>query len=389
MEEARNNSSDRTRRVKAFVFVDALGWKQVERYRFLEDLLPHRRPVQMQFGYSCTAIPTILSGLRPSEHGHLAFYSWAPDKSPFKRLRHVAPLMRPKSFWSRGRVRNALSRVVKRAMGFTGYFQLYGVPFERLPYLDYCEKRDMFVPGGLAPAKNLADVWGESALRYHVSDWHLPEDENFARAEALFREGAVDRAFVYSAAFDALQHDNVGRDEVLEPKVRRYAESVRRLHQALERGGRPFTLTVFSDHGMTPLKRTIDAPKALEGTGLKWGRDYASAVDSTMARFWWLGAGAEKAVREAFAGFPGHWLSEEEKRRNGIWREDGAFGDALFLLDPGVQFCPSDMGVKPLSGMHGYDPDDEDSLACYLSTDPIPPGVMRVCDYFGAMTATE
>ena len=46
---------------------------------------------------------------------------------------------------------------------------------------------------------------------------------------------------------------------------------------------------------------------------------------------------------------------------------------------------PSDMGVKPLNGMHGYSPEDEDSDACWLSTVPVPEGVTRVKDYFGAM----
>ena len=375
-------------KVRAFVFIDALGWRQVEKYDFLRDLLPNRRKIEMQFGYSCTAIPTILTGKRPSEHGHLAFYDYAPEKSPFKRMRFLAPFLRPRSFWRRGRVRHQLSKLIKRLYGFTGYFQLYGVPIERLPKLDYCEKKDLFVPGGLAPVKNLADVWGEQGLRYLISDWRLPESENFRIAADAFRSGAVDRAFVYSAAFDALQHDNVGRDDVLRPKVEKYADTIRALHAALVEGGRPFELTVFSDHGMTPLRGTVDAPSALAKAGLSWGEDYASAIDSTMARFWWLGADdAAKAavaskVKSAMSGFPGHWLTEGEMRRNGIWRDDHKFGDAVFLADPGVQFCPSDMGVKPLNGMHGYDPADIDSLACWLSTEPVPDGVTRVCDYF-------
>lgn len=373
--------------VKAFVFVDALGWKQVEKYGFLEDLLPYRRAVEMQFGYSCTAIPTILTGQVPSVHGHLAFYDFAPAKSPFRKLALLAKLLRPKSFWSRGRVRGWLSKAVKRFCGFTGYFQLYGVPFERLPFLDYCEKRDLFVPGGIDGVPNLADAWTAAGWRWHISDWRKSEDENFRAAADLFRRGAVDRAFVYSAAFDALQHDNVGRDEVLAPKVARYAASIRALHAALAEGGRPFELTVFSDHGMTPLRGTQDAPAALEKTGLAWGRDYASAIDSTMARFWWLAPGAEEKVRRAFAGFRGHWLDEAEMRRHGIWREDKKFGDAIFLAETGWQFAPSDMGAKPLAGMHGFDPADEDSRACWLSTVPVPESVTRVRDYFGAMTA--
>ena len=373
--------------MKVFVFIDALGWKQAEKYGFLNDLLPYRRRIEMQFGYSCTAIPTILSGERPAVHGHLAFYDYAPEKSPFKAMRFLAPLLRPRGFWRRGRVRHQLSKLIKRLYGFTGYFQLYGVPIERLPKLDYCEKRDLFVPGGLAPVKNLADVWSEQGLRYHISNWRLPEEENFRIAADLFRKGAVDRAFVYSAAFDALQHDNVGRDDVLRAKVERYAESIRLLHRALVEGGQPFELTVFSDHGMTPLRGTVDAPAALAKTGLVWGEDYASAIDSTMARFWWLKPEAEAKVRAAFAGFPGHWLTADEMKHHGIWREDHKFGDAIFLADAGVQFCPSDMGVKPLNGMHGFDPADEDSTACWLSTVPVPEGVSRVCDYFAIMTA--
>ena len=267
------------------------------------------------------------------------------------------------------------------------------MPLERLPKLDYCEKTDLFVPGGLSPVRNLADVWKAQGQRYLISDWRLPEDENFRIAAEAFRKGAVDRAFVYSAAFDSLQHDNVGKDDVLRPKVERYAESIRALHAALVEGGRPFELTVFSDHGMTPLRGTVDAPAALAKTGLAWGKDYASAIDSTMARFWWLGDDEEEKakvkgkVAAAFADFPGHWLTRDEMVYHGIWRDDHKFGDAIFLADAGVQFAPSDMGVKPLNGMHGFDPADEDSYACWLSTEPVPDGVSRVCDYFRVMTS--
>lgn len=373
--------------VKAFVFVDALGWKQVEKYRFLEDLLPHRRSIEMQFGYSCTAIPTILTGQPPAVHGHLAFYDYAPDRSPFKALRFVAPFMRPRSFWARGRVRNLLSKAVKRLYGFTGYFQLYSVPFERLPYLDYCEKRDLFVPGGLAPVPNLADAWTAAGYRWHISDWRLPEDANFRAATDLFRREAVDRAFVYSAAFDALQHDHVGDDDALRPKVESYAASIRALRDALAAAGRPFELTVFSDHGMTPLRGTADIPAALAKTGLVWGRDYAAAIDSTMLRCWWLTPSAEEKNRTALASasIPGQWLSDDYLRHHGVYRDDHKFGDAIYLAPPGIQYVPGDMGIKPLNGMHGYDPADEDSLAACLSTVPIPPSVRRVRDYFSMM----
>ncbi|MBR0459094.1 MAG: glycosyltransferase [Victivallales bacterium] len=373
--------------VRVFVFIDALGWKQVQKYNFLPELLPHRRSIEMQFGYSCTAIPTILTGERPNVHGHLTFYEWAPEQSPFQKMKFLAPFLRPASFWRRGRVRNVLSRIVRWFYGFTGYFQLYAVPLERLPKLDYCEKKDLFVRGGLAPVKNLADVWSEQGLRYHISDWRMPEEQNLQIAATLLAKGTLDRAFVYAAGFDSLQHDHVGQDDVLQKRLQLYATAIQNIYRALQQAGRPFELTVFSDHGMTPLRGTADVPAALDSTGLQWGRDFASAVDSTMARFWWLKDGAQEKVREAFSQhkIPGHWLTPEEIQYHGLARTDRKFGDAIFLAPPGIQFAPCDMGIKPLHGMHGFDPADEDSLACCLSTKPLPPSITRVCDYFTLM----
>ena len=66
-------------------------------------------------------------------------------------------------------------------------------------------------------------------------------------------------------------------------------------------------------------------------------------------------------------------------------RADRRFGDAIFLMDPGIQIVPSDMGMRPLNGMHGFAPEDKDSQAVVLSTDEIPEQVRRVADYFGLM----
>ena len=50
--------------IPIYLFMDAMGWEIVQNYHFLESELPFRYPVQMQFGYSSTAIPTILTTMR-------------------------------------------------------------------------------------------------------------------------------------------------------------------------------------------------------------------------------------------------------------------------------------------------------------------------------------
>ena len=104
--------------VDIFMFIDALGWDVVERYAFLSDF-PYRRSVGMQFGYSSTAIPTILTGAKPSEHGHLSLFAYSPEHSPFKGLGRLGRFLRPTSFWERGRVRNVMTRLARKFYGFT------------------------------------------------------------------------------------------------------------------------------------------------------------------------------------------------------------------------------------------------------------------------------
>ena len=138
---------------------------------------------------------------------------------------------------------------------------------------------------------------------------------------------------------------------------------------------------------MTPLTKTVDMKSAVEKTGLVFGVDYGCNYDSTLFRVTYLKPGAREKIEHALMPFAsdGHWLTEEEERRHGLYRADRFFGDGIFLVNPGVQIVPSDMGLKPLNGMHGYDPLETHSLAAILSTEEIPSAVKGVYDYFGLM----
>lgn len=378
-----------TRDIEVFLFVDALGWAFTERYGFMTDVFPHRRGVDMQFGYSCSAIPTILSGTRPAENGHLSLFRYDPKASPFKFFSKFAWLFKPASFWNRGRVRNQLSKLVKKLYGFTGYFQLYRMPIEKLGLMDYCEKQDLFVKGGLGPVRNLADVAAEKGIVPGISNWRNGDAAAFAQAKRDLADGKR-FLFVYTAEFDALMHDEVTNkdDTRVRAKLSWYQAQIGELLDALKATGRTYRLTLFSDHGMTPLTETADLMHAIESTGLVFGEDYAACYDSTLLRVNYLKPSARETIEKALAPFAekGHWLSETEERAHGIWRADRAFGDAIFLMNPGIQIVPSDMGGKPLNGMHGFDPKDKWSQAAVLSTEPIPEFVKSVGDYFRMMT---
>ena len=99
-----------------FMFIDAVGWEIIKKNDFCAQALPFRYPSKMQFGYSSTAIPTILSGKKPVEHKHFSFYYYDPVKSPFKIFKYLLLQYLPGRIFNRWRVRHLLSAaLVQRA----------------------------------------------------------------------------------------------------------------------------------------------------------------------------------------------------------------------------------------------------------------------------------
>jgi hypothetical protein len=67
--------------------------------------------------------------------------------------------------------------------------------------------------------------------------------------------------------------------------------------------------------------------------------------------------------------------------------EGDQFGELIFLTNPGVLIVPSHMGTKPITGMHGYHPDDADSNASLLSNVEPPTDPKVITDVFRLMRA--
>ena len=373
------------RKLTICVFVDALGWELVQQCGFMNDVLTYKYPLGTIFGYSSTCDPTILTGKLPREHGHFAFYYYNPAASPFGFYRHFSWL--PKSFFNRGRVRARLSLEIKRFHGFTGYFQLYNMPFRHLHLFDYSERRDIYQPGGInSGARTIFDVLREKAIPASISDWHLPE---FVRVAALHRdleEGQVRFAFLFLSGLDAVLHEHGTQAQEVKDHLALYEKQLRLLIEKAESMYDSVRMCVFSDHGMTDITRTVDLMKRIESLGLEFGVDYAAVYDSTVARFWFLREGSRKAIIQALRQCPeGRILSDKQLADWGCDFPDKKYGQLFFLLNPGVLLCPSFMGEKPLAAMHGYAPDDRFSVASFMTNVALERVPKRLDDLFGLM----
>lgn len=375
----------REKSISLFVFIDALGWELVNRHAFLQDVLATRAPMKTIFGYSSTCHPTILTGTLPRVHRHFTFYYYDPKSSPFRAYKAFGLL--PRFLTSRGRIRHKMSQFLQKFHGYTGYFALYNMPFEYLHLFDYAEKRDLYRKGGInGGAPTIFDYLRERAIPFSLPDWRLTDAARIAALKADMEKGETRFAYLILGQLDGTMHSHGTASPETAANIQWYEKEVRTLLALAKQRYGEVRLFVFSDHGMTDTAATCDVIARINGLGLQFGVDYAAVYDSTMARFWFLTPQAKEAIVTALEQEPqGRIASQEQLETWGCDFPGQQYGQLFFLMNPGVLLCPSFMGERPLAAMHGYSPDDRDSVAAFLSNTPLQEPPRRLDDLYRLM----
>jgi Type I phosphodiesterase / nucleotide pyrophosphatase len=367
-----------------YVLVDALGWEVIKHRPFLDDILAERRWLVSILGYSSGAIPTLLSGLTPSQHGHWNLFYHSPERSPFK---WTAPLARlPKPLMENRVSRRLLKSAARRLSGYSGYFSLYDYPVAHLAQFDLTEKRDIYQPGGL-DCPSIFDTLKANAIPYECYNYHGHTDAQILDlAPVRARETDARVLFLYLSGLDHHLHWHIHEPDSVTATVDWYEAGLRRVYQAARDAGRDVKMFIFSDHGMTPIRWTHDLRKDVATLGLSVPGDYLPAYDSTMARFWVWNDRAREALTALLTDHPcGQLLSPAELQRLGVWFDDGRYYHMLFLMKPGMLLSPSDMGAIRFAGMHGYHPSEPTADAVLLATHPVDKAVDHITGVHGAL----
>ena len=378
------------KKITICAFFDALSWQVYKRYGFMAHRTQDARALDSVFGFSSAADPSILTGAHPEHHQHWSSFYYDPQNSPFKPLRLLAYL--PGAIVDRWRVRHQLSKLIAWQKKYTGYFEMYSVPFGALPYFDYLEKKDYFVPGGILRGTTVFDQFHAAGLPYHCSNWRHSEAKCREALSEEIKKGEIQFAYLYQPKLDALMHA-VGPDHPkVAAKLKEYEASLEALLQLAEEHYDEVAFYAFSDHGMAAVKETVNLinpiEQAIKTAGLRYGRDYVAMYDSTMARFWFPDGGQQARAREVVSqalatvehSGQGQWVSEEQMKKWGCDFGHTRFGEMIFLMRPGALIVPSYMGRKAIAGMHGYDPQHKDSQAFLISNRKIPDHVRCITD---------
>lgn len=369
-----------------FLMIDAYGWEIQSRYPILQSF-EYRSKLRSVFGYSSACIPSILTGRNPEETHNWCYYYLSPETSPFKELtslRHI-----PSFISDKRRVRNLMTKFVKKRLGFNGYFDLYNVPFSDIHKMDFSEKKSPLLPGGINRGDSIFDKLVENQIPYFVSDPSKSEEDNHASLINSIQTDKHRWNFCYWPGLDGLMHRVGNTSEDIRTKMLTYEQWIHSvMNKSRESGFNP-VVYVFSDHGMANLKKTIHPFDLFSKTSFQPGKDFEWVIDSTMLRIWPKNHDTEKKVIGFLDSLDcGRVIEDEELMDLGTYFPDNKFGNIIFLLNEGNQFGPSHMGRKAMTGMHGYHPDDTQSNATLITNDgSVGSETACIKDIFHLMTA--
>ncbi len=371
-----------------FVLIDALGWEVIQGRRFLDDLLPYRRPLRTVLGFSSGAIPTILTGRPPAETGHWNLFYFDPEGSPFRWLRYLSFL--PPWAMDHRAGRKVLKELGKRFLGLGPLFECCVKP-SVLHYFNWVERRNIYGPGGISNGWSIFDELVRKQIPHRVYTYHDMNDHQIV--DKAMDDIAHDRArilFLYLSEMDMFLHTHVNDDARISRKLEEYEQDLTQLYNTASAHCGTVSMTIFSDHGMTPVRKHYDLVRDIETLPHRSPEDYLAVYDSTMARFWFFSDKAREAIETALSACPcGRILTDAELSALGVLFDDRRFGDVVFLLHPGWLIAASDFNGPSWNpaGMHGYHPDDSHSDAVFLSTHRAAFGLATIGDIYQCFQA--
>ena len=324
------------------------------------------RPI---LGYSDAIRATVFTGAYPDEHGYWMEYCYRPQAAPMRRLAALRDLDRMPVDLFRRSVKWGLSQTaVRRIAARQGYAHLSmrHFPFRSLTEFDWTLRQSMSADGALG-MPTLFDRLTRAGIPWRYLDAARDRTRPMLRAiDSLAPDTRF--AFVYLHHIDMASH-LLGVESALFRRAVRHTDAltgevVDRLRARLG----DVNLVVFSDHGMSQVRRTVSYPDLW--THPAFPERFCFALDATMVRVWFQdddeALRAQVRARVA-AGAPGRWLTRRELAELHLEFDHRLYGDEVYLLEPGVAIFPNFHSMLNPRAMHAYHPDDPDQQGIFIA----------------------
>ncbi len=211
------------------ILIDALGWELCQRHGFLQAELPFRGPVRTVLGFSSGAIPTLLTGLWPAQHGRWNLLYYDPGQSPFRSWRG---LEKCSDAWVNHRIGRKLAQWAGRHWLRAGPGFDCVISPRWLSRMAWAEPRYLWSPEGMKQ-----ESWLFRRLTRVGVDWQMysyaqgRDQQLISQAKTELRNGRKDFLFVYLCELDHALHLMRRRPQAVAAALRNLETAGWQVHQ--------------------------------------------------------------------------------------------------------------------------------------------------------------
>src|SRR4029079_8963743 len=120
------------------------------------------------------AIPSLLTGKYPDQHGHWNLFYYDPDGSPFTWLRSLSHM--PQALVNHRVSQKIIKELGRRIFHMGPQFECYVKP-SLMPYFNWVERRCIYEPCGVSAARSIFDDLAMSDVPHKVYSYRHWNDE--------------------------------------------------------------------------------------------------------------------------------------------------------------------------------------------------------------------
>lgn len=335
------------------------------------------RPLKPILGYSDAIRATFFTGQQPDETGYWMEYCYRPETSPWKGLPRLDVVDRlPGDLVQRG-LKLAASMTVMPLLAkrkSVSHLSLRNMPFKALDKFDFTLREPMTAPKALGYPSIFDKCTAVGRPWAYLDASKTKPGELLRQLDEVPAD--VGLIFVYLHQIDMASHLYGITTSIFWRRVRFTDALVGQIRGKVRRRFGEVPTLVFSDHGMSILRRQIGIPELTRHPAFP--DRFFVALDATMVRLWYLDEDERlrQELRERVATrYPGHFLSADELAAHRLQFSDRLYGDEFYLLPPGIGIFPNFHSFIKPKAMHAYDPADRDQWGIFIGSAAAAPRV--------------
>lgn len=320
----------------------------------------------------------ILTGMKGKESRFITAIGLNRDKSPYNNIifKIIRPFLKLLDYFGNEFIKKIKYKLINYSA--SGNLKPYFIPLDILDNFYYTEDEFDHSKRNAFKINSVLDILvNQNKSFFYESFTHLGFDSTFTsdeqRLDAVLSEIKKQNHELYLTyinSSDKYGHELGPTSPDMNKKLKLIDVMLEKFYQKAISFNKDLNFLFIGDHGMTSVKKILDIKEVIDHfateNDFKLGKDFIYFLDSTVFRLWAKSMKFKESAnillaKDIFIN-NGNFLSQKNADYYGVAWPNNCYGDYFWIANEGVLIFPDFFhNQKPYKGMHGYDPNLDDS----------------------------